>query len=159
MSDQYGGGPGPYGGSFGHPSNPYAYQPGPVSPPKQVTIASAISLGMGGLCILVGGFALTSAGDQMAEMLTGSKDAQNVLVAAFLFCAIAYILPGLFLRKRRPWARIMLIIVAAIGISGGVSALPGSLLGLALHTTLLVLLLQQPSKLWFQSARRGWSGR
>lgn len=154
MSDQYGGGPGPYGGSFGQPSNPYSYQPGPVSPPKQVTIAAAISLGMGGLCILVSGFALTSAGEKMAEMLTDSKDAQEVLAAAFLFCAVAYILPGLFLRKRHPWARIMLIIIAAIGISGGASALPGSLLGLALHTTLLVLLLQQPSKLWFRAPRR-----
>jgi hypothetical protein len=172
MSDQYGGQrpgdeqpgpfsggygpsgrPSPYGGSFGQP-NPYADLPGPMAPPKQVTIAAVISLGLGGLCLLVGAFTLTSAGEQMAETLIGSRESKGLLVGVILVCALAYILPGLYLRKRRPWARIMLMVVAAFGIAGGVTALPGSLLGLALHGTLLYLMLQQPTRLWFLGARR-----
>ncbi|MGC4937234.1 hypothetical protein [Kribbella sp. DT2] len=152
--------PGPYGGAFGQPGAqqpgnpwgqpaPYGYQPGPVAPPKQVTIASVISLALGGLCILLGLFALTSAGEEIAETLTGDAGARGLVVAVVLICGAAYILPAIFLRKRRPWARIMLIVVAALGIMGGVSALPGSLLGLALHVALLVMMLQQPTKLWF----------
>jgi hypothetical protein len=71
------------------------------------------------------------------------------VAAVILICAVAYILPAIFVRKRRPWARVMLIVVAAFGIMGGVTALPGSLLGLALHIALLVMMLQQPTKLWF----------
>lgn len=148
----YGGGPGPYGGSFGRP-NPYSYQPGPAGPPKQVTVAAAISLGLGGLCVLVGAFALTSAGERMAETMLGSKDSKGLLVGTIVICAIAYILPALYLRKRRPWARIMLMVVAVFGIAGGVSTLPGGLLGLALHGTMLYLMLQQPTKVWFLGAR------
>ena len=146
--------PGPYRGSFGQQPNPYSYQPGPVAPPKQVTIAAAISYGLGGLCILLGLFAMTSAGEQIAETLTGSKDSQGLVVGVVLVCGVAYILPAIFLRKRRPWARIMLIVVAAFGITGGVTALPSSILGLALHITLLVLMLQQPTKLWFHTTPR-----
>ena len=58
-------------------------------------------------------------------------------------------LPAIYLRKRRAWARYLLIGVAAMGIAGGVMALPSSILGLAIHITLLVLMLQQPTKLWF----------
>jgi hypothetical protein len=120
-----------------------------VAPPKQVTIASVISFALGGLCILLGLFALTSAGEEIAETLTGDAGARGLVVAVILICGAAYILPAIYLRKRRPWARIMLIVVAALGIMGGVSALPGSLLGLALHVALLVMMLQQPTKLWF----------
>lgn len=162
--------PGPYGGAFGQPSGgqtgygqqpgtppgnawaqpaPYGHQAGPVAPPKQVTIASVISFALGGLCILLGLFALTSAGEEIAETLTGGAGARGLVVAVILICGAAYILPAIYLRKRRPWARIMLIVVAALGIMGGVSALPGSLLGLALHVALLVMMLQQPTKLWF----------
>jgi hypothetical protein len=81
--------------------------------------------------------------------LTGSKGARNLVVGVVLACGVAYILPAVYLRKRRPWARIMLIVVAAFGIAGGAAALPGSIFGLALHVTLLVLMLQQPTKLWF----------
>lgn len=150
----YGGGPGPYGGSFGRQPNPYSYQPGPAGPPKQVTVAAAISLGLGGLCVLVGAFALTSAGERMAETMLGSKDSKGLLVGTIVVGAIAYILPALYLRKRRPWARIMLMVVAVFGIAGGVSTLPGGLLGLALHGTLLYLMLQRPTKAWFLGARR-----
>jgi hypothetical protein len=142
------GGHGQQGNQWGQPA-PYGYQPGPVAPPKQVTIASVISFGLGGLCILLGLFALTSAGEEIAETLTGDAGARGLVVAVILICGAAYILPAIFIRKRRPWARIMLIVVAALGIMGGVSALPGSLLGLALHVALLVMMLQQPTKLWF----------
>jgi hypothetical protein len=151
--------PGPYQGAFGQqsapnpwgqPQNPYAYQPVQTAPPKQVTIASAISFGLGGLCVLLGLFSLTSAGAQIAETLTGSPDAQGVVVVAILLSSVLYILPAIFVRKRRPWARVMLIVVAVIGIAGGAGALPGSLIGVGLHAALLVLMLQQPTKLWFQ---------
>lgn len=142
---------GPYGGSFGRP-NPYSQLQ--TGPPKQVIIASVISLALGALCILLGLFSLTSAGEQIAETLTGSKDSQNLVIVVVLICSAAYILPAIFLRKQRPWARTMLIVVAAFGIAGGVTALPGSILGLALHIALLVLMLQTPTKLWFAEARR-----
>ena len=149
----YGGRPGPYGGSFGRP-NPYSYQQGPAAPPKQVTVAATISLALGGLCILVGVFTVVFSGKEISKALTGSEDSQGLVIAVVLVCAVAYILPAIFLRKRRPWARIMLMVVAAFGIAGGVTALPGSILGLALHVILLVLMLQQPTKLWFQTSRR-----
>ena len=177
MSDQYGDQPpshdqerpGPYQGVFGaqpgplpgspaQPS-PYVGRPNPYSqlhagPPKQVIIASVISFALGVLCILLGLFTLTSAGEQIADTLTGSKDSQNLVVVVVLICGAAYILPAIFLRKQRPWARTMLIVVAAFGIAGGVSALPGSILGLVLHIALLVMMLQTPTKLWFAEARR-----
>jgi hypothetical protein len=119
-----------------------------------VAIASVISYILGGLCVLLGLLALTSAGEEIAETLTGSRDSRNLVVVVILICGAAYLLPAVFIRKRRPWARVMLIVVAALGIAGGVSALPGSILGLALHGTLLALMLQQPTKTWFLGARR-----
>ncbi|ADB35750.1 hypothetical protein Kfla_6758 [Kribbella flavida DSM 17836] len=137
------------GGNWAPQPGPYGYQPAPAGPPKQVTIASAISFGLGGLCLLLGLFMLTSAGEQIAETLMGDPGAKGVVLGLILACAAAYILPAIFVRKRRPWARIMLIVVAAFGITGGITALPGSILGLALHVALLVMMLQQPTKLWF----------
>ena len=122
--------------------------------PKQVTVAAAISLGLGALCVLGGLFSLTSAAAPMAEMLMGSKDATGWLVVVFLLCGVAYILPAVFLRKRRNWARNLLMVVATFGIAGGVTALPGSILGLAIHVTLLALMLQGPTKTWFLGVRR-----
>jgi hypothetical protein len=142
----YGDRPGAYGGMFGADPNPYAYRPGP---PKQVSIAAVISLGLGAICLLLAGFTLTSAGEQISEIVTGSKDAEGVVVAGLLISAIAYILPAIYVRKRRPWARFMLIAVAAIGIAGGVMSLPAGILGLAIHTTVFVLMVQNPTKLWF----------
>ncbi|TWD80230.1 hypothetical protein FB561_1303 [Kribbella amoyensis] len=160
------GGPGPQGGfgqrggygqygqqppnPWGQPQSPYAYQQAPVAPPKQVVIASVIAFGLGGLCVLLGLFSLTAAGGEIAETLAGSSDMQGVVVAAILLSSVLYLLPAIFVRKRKQWARIMLIVVAAIGIAGGVGALPGSLIGLGLHAALLILMLQQPTKLWFQ---------
>jgi hypothetical protein len=150
------GGPGPYRGPgpFGQQPNPYASQQVPSSPPKQVTIAAVISFVLGGLCILLGLLTVTSAGEEIVKTLTGSAAGRGLVVAVIFVCAVAYILPAVFLLKRRPWARIMLIVVAAFGIVGGVTALPSSILGLALHVTLLVLMLQQPTKTWFLSAHR-----
>ncbi len=147
--NQPGTGYGPPGTPYPQAPNPYAYQPITAAPPKQVTIAAAISFGLGGLSVLLGLFSLTSAGEQISEILTGSSGSQSVVVVAILISAVAYILPAIYVRKRRPWARTMLIVVAAIGIAGGLMALPGSILGLAIHATLLILLLQQPTKLWF----------
>ena len=144
--------PGPYGGVYGEqPSEfrPNPYSSVPARMPKQVTIASAISLALGVLTILLGLFALTSAGKPITKTLTGDEDAQNVVLLAALLCSAAYILPAIFLRKQRRWARTTLIVVAALGIAGSITSLPGGLLGLALHLTLLILMLQTPTKHWF----------
>jgi hypothetical protein len=101
------------------------------------------------MCILLAGLALTSAGEQIAEIVTGSKEARSLVVGVILACAAAYIVPAIYLRKGRAWSRYMLIAVAAMGIAGGVMALPNSILGLAIHSTLLFLMLQQPTRLWF----------
>ena len=140
----YGDDPGAYGGVYGAGADAY-----PANPPKQVTIAAVISLGLGAMCVLLAAVGLTSAGEQVSEVLTGSKGNQGVAVAAALICGFVYLLPAIYLRKRRPWARYLLIGVAAIGIAGGAMALPASILGLAIHVTLLILMLQQPTKLWF----------
>ncbi|GAB2636334.1 hypothetical protein [Kribbella swartbergensis] len=142
----YGDYPGPYGDAFGGDPNPYGYQPGP---PKQVTVAAVMSIGLGAICLLLAALALSSAGEQIAEIVLGSKDARGQVVAVILICAVAYILPAIFLLKRRAWARYLLIAVAAIGIAGGLMELPRSILTLAIHGTLLYLMLQQPTKLWF----------
>jgi hypothetical protein len=92
---------------------------------------------------------LTSAGGQISEVLTGSRGNTPVAVAAALVCAVVYLVPALYLRKRRPWSRYVLIAAASLGIAGGVMALPASLLGLAIHVTLLTLMLQRPTRLWF----------
>jgi hypothetical protein len=55
-----------------------------------VTIASVISYGLGGLCVLLGLLTLTSAGGQIAEMLTGSADSRNLVVVVILLCGVAY---------------------------------------------------------------------
>ncbi|TCC40837.1 hypothetical protein [Kribbella speibonae] len=140
-------GPGPYSGLFGATPDTYSY---PAATPKQVTVASVIAIGLGALCLLLAALTLTSAGDQISEVLTGSRGNAPVAVAATLVCAVAYLVPALYLRKRRPWSRYVLIAVAAMGIAGGLMALPSSLLGLAIHATLLTLMLQRPTKLWFQ---------
>ncbi|MEU4190346.1 hypothetical protein AB0E69_00455 [Kribbella sp. NPDC026611] len=137
--------PGPYSGLFGAAPDTYSYQ----ATPKQVTVASVISLGLGAISVLLAVLAMTSAGRQISDVLTGSPDNAPIAVAAAAVCAVLYLLPAIFLRKRQPWARRLLIGVAALGIAGGVVALPSSILGLAIHATLLVLMLQHPTKIWF----------
>jgi uncharacterized membrane protein len=118
-----------------------------------VKIAAAISLALGVLCVLLGLFMLTSAGSEIAKTLTGDPSAKGVVVAAVLISSAFYLLPAFFLRHRRRWARTLLIVVAVLGIAGGITALPASLLGVALHGTLLYLMLQEPTKRWFQRPR------
>jgi hypothetical protein len=139
--------PGPYSGLFGAAPDTYGDQQ--QTPPKQVTIASVIAMGLGVMCLLLAILTLTSAGGQISEVLTGSRDNAPVAVAAAMICAFIYLVPALYLRKRRRWSRYMLIAVAAMGIAGGAMALPASILGLAIHLTLLTLMLQRPTKLWF----------
>ena len=141
------GGPGPYSGLFG--GVPDSYDDRPVVAPKQVTVAAVISAGLGAMCLLLAVLALTSAGGQISEVLTGSRGNAPVAVAAALVCAVAYLVPAFYVRKRHGWARYVLIAVAAMGIAGGLMALPASLLGLAVHVILLILMLQRPTKLWF----------
>ena len=145
--DAYGDRPDAYRGVFGADAAAYEHQ---AAPPKQVTVAAFISLALGAISILLAGLTLTSAGEQISEILTGSKGNEGTAVAAALFCALIYLLPAIYLRKRRPWARYLLIGVAAIGIAGGLMTLPASILGLTIHATLLTLMLQPPTKLWFR---------
>jgi hypothetical protein len=140
--------PGPYSGLFG--DVPDTYGPQATAVPKQVAISAVISAGLGAICLLVAGLALTSAGGQISEVLTGSRGNTPVAVAAALVCAVAYLVPAFYVRKRHGWARYVLIAVAVMGIAGGVMTLPASLLGLAVHVTLLILMMQRPTKLWFQ---------
>ncbi len=141
-------GPGPYSGLFGAVPDTHSYQ---ATTPKQVTVAAVISAGLGAMCLLLAALALTSAGGQISEVLTGARGNTPVAVAAAMVCAVVYLVPALYLRKRRPWARYVLIAVAALGIAGGAMALPASLLGLAIHITLLTLMLQSPTKRWFHA--------
>lgn len=147
MTGQRGDEPGPYSGLFGGVPDSYGYQE--VVVPKQVTVAAVISAGLGAMCLLLAGLALTSAGGQISQVLTGSRGNTPVAVAAALVCAVIYLVPAFYIRKRYAWARYMLITVAAMGIAGGLMALPASLLGLAIHVALLTLMLQRPTKLWF----------
>jgi hypothetical protein len=139
--------PGPYRGVFGGPATPYPSVYARTAP-KQVAIASVISLGLGALCVLLAALTVTSAGEQISEVLTDSKDNQPAAVAAAMFCAVLYTLPALYLRKGRPWARYLLIGVAAMGIAGGIMSLPAGVLGLAIHLTLMVLMFQTPTNIW-----------
>lgn len=119
-------------------------------PPRQVTVATIVVLGFGVLYALLGLMALTSAGDQISEIVTGSKGSSAVVVVVAWVGAVLYIAPALYLRKRRPWARYLLIGVAVLGIIGGLFSLPTGLLGVAVHGGLLVLMLQHPTKVWFR---------
>jgi len=110
-------GPGPYSGLFGSAPDTYGYQ---TATPKQVTVASVIAIGLGALCLLVAALTLTSAGDQISEVLTGSRGNTSVAVAATLICAVVYLVPALYLRKRRAWARYVLI---AVYLVAGLAAL------------------------------------
>ncbi|MFD7156309.1 hypothetical protein ACFV9C_17000 [Kribbella sp. NPDC059898] len=148
MTGQRGDEPGPYSGLFGSVPDSYSYRP--AVRPKQVTIAAVVSAGLGAMCLLLAVLTLTSAGAQISEVLTGSRGNTSVAVAAALVCAFIYLVPAIYVRKRYVWARYMLIAVAVMGIAGGLMALPTSLLGLAIHVTLLILMLQRPTKLWFQ---------
>lgn len=146
MDEQRGGErPGPYSGLFGAAPDGYRDE----AAPKQVRTAGLVSLFLGCLCVLLAVLTLTSAGRQISEVLTGSPDNAPTAVAAAMVCALVYLLPALYLRKRRRWARYLLIGVAAVGIVGGVMSLPAGILGLAIHATLLLLMLQARTRRWF----------
>ncbi|MFF1823275.1 hypothetical protein ACFVWG_38600 [Kribbella sp. NPDC058245] len=119
-------------------------------PPRQVTVATIVVLGFGVLYALLGLMALTSAGDQISEIVIGSKGSSAVVVVVAWVGAVLYILPALYLRRGRPWARYLIIAVAVLGILGGLLSLPTGLVGLAIHGALLVLMLQKPTKRWFR---------
>jgi hypothetical protein len=153
------GSPGPYSGPgpFGQRPNPYAYQPVPTAPPRQVTVAMVICLVLGGLCAVFGLWVLTASETDIAGMLPpveGATVTPRMLAVVGLLCAALYIVPALFLRKRRSWARIVVIVLAALGIVGGLTSLPAGILGLAVHVALLSMMLQKPTKTWFVSERR-----
>lgn len=147
--------PGPYFGPGGHG---FGQTPGPGMPPAgrpaQVTAASWIGFVLGGLTALLLLMLPTDAGPEIAETLTGEPDTRALVALAAVIGAVVYLLPAYYLRKRRPWARTMMIVVAALGIASGLLTLPGGVLGLALHTALLVMMVQQPTKAWFAEPRQ-----
>jgi hypothetical protein len=119
-------------------------------PPRQVTVATIVVLGFGVLYALLGLMALTSAGDQISQIVIGSKGSSAVVVVVAWVGAVLYIVPALYLRRGRPWARYLIIAVAVLGILGGLLSLPTGLLGLAIHAALLFLMLRPTTKRWFR---------
>lgn len=153
MSEQYGASPDP--GDL--PGRPGPYQgPGfgqtvPVGTrPRQVTIASVIAFGLAGLCGLLSVVVLLGdTGAEVSEQLTGSADAAGAVVFAGLLSAALYAIPAVFVLQRKNWARILMIVIAGLGITGGLLSLPGGLLGAGLHGVLLATMLQSPTRQWF----------
>lgn len=154
--------PGPYlgpgGRGFGQPSDagpagPMAHRAYGARPrPRQVTAAAVICFVLGGLSMLMTAAVLmTSAGPEVSETLTGSDDAVGLVGFAALLTAAMYLVPAVFATRRASWARVALIVVAVLGMAGGAMSLPGGLLGLGVHTALLALMLQRPTKDWFSS--------
>jgi hypothetical protein len=161
MSEQHGqsdwaGRPGPYQAPGGFGAGAGAGSPSaPSTRPRQVTAASAIAFVLGGLSVLLSAAVLlTEAGPEISETLTGADDAVGVIGFAALLSAAMYLVPAVFVLQRKSWARIMMLVVAGIGIAGGVSALPGGILGLALHSVLLAMMLQRPTRAWFGTGAR-----
>jgi hypothetical protein len=116
-----------------------------------------ICLVLGGFCAIFGVWALTASEADIVGLLPtveGATVTPRMLGVVGLFCAALYIVPALFLRKRRGWARIVVIVLAAFGIVGGMTSLPAGILGLAVHVALLSTMLQRPTKTWFLSDRR-----
>lgn len=160
-NDPYGG-PGPYRGSgpFGAPN-----QGGPIRPygqwasdvrPREVTIASVMCFVLGGFAAFLALFAAFSSAEDVAAVMPNLEGAADitpgVLAVASGLCAALYILPAVFVRRRRRWARTMIIVLAGIGIVGGLSALPVGILQLAVHGTLLAMMVRRPTKTWFLRA-------
>ncbi|TDD62571.1 hypothetical protein E1263_03800 [Kribbella antibiotica] len=121
-----------------------------TGPPREVTVATVVVLGFGVFYLLLGLMALTSASDQISEIVTGSKGSSAVVVVVAWIGAVLYIVPALYLRRGRPWARYLIIGIAVLGIVGGLLSIPTGLLGVALHTGLLILMLQRATKRWFR---------
>jgi hypothetical protein len=140
-------GPGPYHLPFGQAQVPAAR-------PWQVTVAALIGFGLSGLCVLLSVAVLTIGdGSGISEQLTGSADASGAVVFAGLVSAAMYLVPAVFVLQRKGWARVMMIVVAGVGIAGGLLSLPGGILGAAVHGLLLVTMLQHPTRDWFGAGR------
>lgn len=138
--------PGPYHLPFGQARVP-------VARPWQVTVAALIGFGLSGLCVLLSIAVLMIGGGSISEQLTGSANASGAVVFAGLLTAAMYLVPAVFLLQRKGWARIVMIVVAVVGIAGGLLSLPGGILGAAVHGLLLVTMLQQPTRDWFGARR------
>jgi uncharacterized membrane protein len=119
-------------------------------PPRQVTVATVVVLGFGVFYLLLGLMALTSASDQISQIVTGSKGSSAVVVVVAWVGAVLYIVPALYLRRGRPWARYLIIGIAVLGIVAGLLSIPTGLLGVAIHGALLFLMLQKTTKRWFR---------
>ncbi len=118
-------------------------------------MASSIAFVLGGLSVLLSAAVLlTEAGPEISETLTGADDAVGVIGFAGLLSAALYLVPAVFVLQRKSWARIMMVVIAGLGIAGGVSSLPGGVLGLALHAVLLAMMLQRPTRDWFGAGAR-----
>lgn len=153
--------PGPYLGADGRgfgqslpsgsggASSPWP-QADPRPRPGQVTAAVVICFVLGGLTVLMTlAVLVTPAGPEVSETLTGSEDAVGLVGFAALLTAAMYLVPAVFALRRTGWARVTLIVVAVLGMTGGAMSLPGGMLGLGVHTALLALMLQRPAKDWF----------
>jgi hypothetical protein len=163
VSDQYGGpaapGPPPPDDNLGtHRPGPYLAPGGygsggfraPVARPREVIVSAVIAFALGGLCALISIVVLlTPSGADVSQTLTGKDGSQGVVGFALLVSVALYVVPAVFVLQRRPWARILMIAVAGLGITGGVMSLPGGILGLAVHVVLLVSMLKPTTRAWF----------
>lgn len=111
-------------------------------------MASIIAVVLGVMSLLGALVSMTSAGAGMAETL-GQPEAAGILPLVFAICGLIYLVPAIFLHRRARWARIMLMVVASLGVLGGILSLPASIIGIALHVGILVMMTQQPTKEWF----------
>jgi len=149
--------PGPYLGPGGRRFGQSADRPAAAHPsyralprPGQVTAAAVICFVLGGMtALLTVAVLVTPAGPEVAETLTGSADGVGLVGFAALLTAAMYLVPAVFVTRRANWARVTLIVVAVLGMAGGAMSLPGGILGLGVHTALLALMLQRPTKDWF----------
>lgn len=115
-------------------------------------MASIIAVVLGVMSLLGALVSMTSAGAEMAKTL-GQPEAEGILPLVFAICGLIYLVPAIFLHRRARWARIMLMVVASLGVVGGILSLPASIIGIALHVGILVMMTQQPTKDWFRGKR------
>src|SRR6266508_306038 len=151
VNEQYDGPerPGPYLAprGFGSPAVP---SPPPFARPRQVVVSAVIAFGLAALSGLVAVVVLlTPQGAELSQTLTERDDAQGLVGFAALVSVALYVVPAVFVLQRRPWARILMIAIAGLGIAGGVVSLPGGVLGLGLHAVILAAMLQPSTRAWF----------
>lgn len=176
--------PGPAGASSQPPGQYYPGAP-PVSgseygtapvpagpPPREVTLASTLLivsavLGvLGAIVALANKSAFTDAIRKSNPSYSTDKVNSTYNAAVAITIVIALVLAALYIllarqvRKGRPWARIVAIVLAVLGVLSGLSALAGdspalskviSVIGMLLAVAIIVLLSLRPAGEYFKA--------